>query len=72
MKTQNTHTLGLTYERLQELTGGKTPAEVTGHLTANGIKPLLGKRGRPFLLPTEYLQHPTQTISPDQQTIDID
>lgn len=53
---------GVTYERLKELTGEDTPADVKTCLIKNGIPHQIGKRGRPFLLPLAYLQSPITAV----------
>lgn len=65
-------TIGIDYERLQELTGANTPAEVAKVLIQNNIPPLYGKRKRPFLLPAEYLSQEDATyIGNQQDQIDV-
>lgn len=56
---------GLSYEELQKLTNGKTKAEVTAILVENGIKPQIGKGGKPFLLPPEYTQQQPKEPKPE-------
>lgn len=38
----------VTYEQLQDLLGGATPAEVAARAAARNVPTIPGKRGRPF------------------------
>lgn len=61
---------GLTFDELKAVTGGKTATEVIAILRQNGVKPLVGKGGKPFLLSNEYM--PQQNASNQaQQKIEL-
>lgn len=62
---------GIEYERLQELTGGKSPAKVAEILVKQGIKPLYGIKNRPFLLPDEYLPKDSSPASKNTPKFEV-